>query len=133
MSVTVSRSKDIENVIRTILAEHLTAYCLPLPAELALPSVSIRHTGGFTRATASGTGKIDRFTVVLDARAETEAEASLYIRNAVAFLEASGGGDISCTAVNSLYSWGTDPVRPDLAMCSATVLVTAHRDTITLN
>jgi hypothetical protein len=29
--------------------------------------------------------------------------------------------------INSSGSWGTDPVRPDLAMCSARVTVSAHQ------
>ena len=75
---------------------------------------------------------MDTFTVVLDARADLEETALEYLRNAVAILESSRGSGISHTEINSLYSWGTDPVRPDLAMCSATLLVTAHRETVTI-
>lgn len=134
MSITVNRSKDIEDVVRGILSDYMTAYCVPLPADLVVPSVSVKHTGGSTIQTITGKGVVDVFTVVLDARAESEAEASEYIRNAVAILETVGCGDeISHTALNSLYSWGVDPVRPDLAMCSVTLMITAHRDTVTLN
>ena len=125
----ISRSIDIEDAIRTELAEHLAAYCAPLPAEYTLPNILVTATGGDSESTASGRGKVDRFIVVLDARAETEAEAMLVCRNAVAILEASSSFYVS---VNSLYSWTQDPVRPDLAMCSATITATAHREDITL-
>lgn len=133
MSITVNRSKDIEDVVRGVLSDYMTAYCAPLPADLVVPCVSVKHTGGSTIQTITGKGVVDAFTVVLDARAESEAEASETIRNAVAILEAVGGGDISHTALNSLYAWGVDPVRPDLAMCSATLMITAHRETVTLD
>lgn len=128
----IYRSVDIEDVVRTALAEHMTAYCPPLPAEFETPCISVTHTGGDTSATASGKGKVDRFVVVLDARAETHAEASSLVRTAVAILEGMSGSHISYTALNSSYSWGTDPVRPDLAMCSATLMVTAHRETVVI-
>ena len=129
----INRSIDIEDAVRAVLSEYMTAYCRPLPAEYSLPNVLVTATGGDTASTSSGKGKVDTFMVVLDARAETEAEAMECIRNAVAILETAGRyGGVSHTEVNSLYSWGVDPVRPDLAMCSATLMVTAHRETVTI-
>ena len=125
----ITRSIDIEDEIRTVLAEHMAAYCPPLPASYTLPNVLITATGGDSESTASGRGKVDTFIVVIDARAETEAEALETARNAVAVLEAS---DRFYVTVNSLYSWTNDPVRPDLAMCSATITATAHRENVTI-
>ena len=129
---TVSRSIDIEEAVRSVLADSLTCYCAPLPANFATPSILVTQTGGSSESTNTGKGKVDTFAVVLDARADLEETALEYLRNAVAILESSRGSGISHTEINSLYSWGTDPVRPDLAMCSATLLVTAHRETVTI-
>ena len=129
----ISRSIDIEEAVRAALSEYVTAYCAPLPATYSLPNVLVTATGGDTAAASSGRGKVDTFMVVIDARAELEADAMEYLRNAVAILEAQNGSHgIAHVEVNSLYSWGEDPVRPDLAMCSATLMVTAHRETVTL-
>lgn len=128
MSLIIYRSKDIEDAVRAVLAGHLTAYCRPLPADFTTPCILIQSVGGSTAATMTGKGKVDTFTVTLDARAESQSKADEYIRNAVAILEASGLN----VSVNSLYSWGTDPARPDLAMRSATLLVTAHREQVSI-
>lgn len=131
--MTINRSIDIEDAVRTVLSEYMTAYCRPLPADYSLPNVLVTATGGDTDSASSGKGKVDTFMVVLDARAETEAEAMETARNAVAILETVGqSGGISHVGINSLYSWGADPIRPDLAMCSATLMVTAHRETVTI-
>ena len=129
----INRSIDIEDAVRAVLSKYMTAYCRPLPAEYSLPNVLVTATGGDTASASSGKGKVDTFVVVLDARAEAEAEAMESVRNAVAILEAAGRSEgISHIEVNSLYSWGADPVRPDLAMCSATLMVTAHREIVAL-
>ena len=127
----INRSIDIEDAIRAALASHMTAYCAPLPESFTTPSILVSMAGGDSEKTASGRGKVDTFTVALDARAKTEEEALTYLRNAVAILEVERGTGISHIETNSLYSWGVDPVRPDLAMCSATLLVTAHREEVT--
>lgn len=130
----INRSIDIEEAIRATLSDYQTVYCAPLPANYSLPNILVTATGGDTMATSSGKGKVDIFMVVLDARAELEADAMEYLRTAVAILEAQNGSHgISHVEVNSLYSWGEDPVRPDLVMCSATLMVTAHRETITIS
>lgn len=127
---TFYRSVDIESVVRNELSNVAAAYCRPLPKDFALPCILVTHTGGDSESTATGKSVADHFMVVLDSRAETEAEADELLRTAVAYLEASeAAGHVE---VNSLYSWGTDPVRPDLAMCSATLVITTHKEKITL-
>ena len=119
----LKRSIDIEDTIREALAQHVTAYVRPLPAEYSLPHVQIQQVGG------ADVNTIDTFEVTIDARAETEAEALLTLRNAVGILRAvaqSQETPIAYVTVNSSGSWGVDPVRPDLAMCSARVRVVAH-------
>ena len=132
MSKVISRSIDIEDAIRVALTEYMAVYCRPLPEKYELPCILINQVGGDTEANASGRGKIDNFTVVLDSRAKTEAEAVELLNNAIALLEASENSGISYVSLNTHGSWGSDPVRPDLAMCSATLLVKAHRETTTI-
>lgn len=124
----IERSIDIEDVVRLALKDHITAYCRPLPANFTIPSVLITQVGG------SDTNKIDTFEVVLDARATNEAVALETLRNAVGVLRhAAGSGPICHVSVNSSGSWGSDPVRPDLAMCSARLRVVAHLENATIN
>lgn len=128
----ITRSIDIEDAVRLALSDYMTTYCRPLPASFTVPSILVTETGGDSEGTATGKGKVDTFVVVLDSRAETEAEALENLRTAVGILEATKTKGFGHVEVNSLYSWGVDPVRPDLAMCSATIMITAHRETITL-
>lgn len=132
MSININTSIDIEDAIRTALDPYLAVYCRPLPEKFSTPCILITQVGGSTDATNTGKGKVDTFTVVLDSRAEIEADAVEYINTAVAILEKSKQSGFSYVAVNSLYSWESDPVRPDLAMCSSTLQVTAHRKIVTL-
>lgn len=122
----INKTIDFEDEIRIALADYMTIYCDPLPKTLALPSLEVRKVGGNDRDT------IDTATVMLYARAEDEATASDYLREAIGILKAVCAEQTTklryCT-VNTGGSWGTDPVRPDLAMCSATLMVTAHQDT----
>ena len=80
MSLEIERSIDIEDAVRTALAEHLTAYCRPLPASYTLPCILVTQVGGYDA------NKIDTFEVVLDSRAQTEAEALEYLRNAKKYM-----------------------------------------------
>ena len=121
----ILRPTDIEEQIRLALAEHFTAYVRPLPATYTLPNVLITATGGRTANT------VDTFTVVLDVRAETDAETFETLSNALGVLEVQAQaqtGALRNVTINSLAKWGADPVRPDLKLCTATVLVTAHRE-----
>lgn len=124
MSIYINKPEDIEEQIRQALAEYLTVYVRPLPANFALPCIMATASGGSTEST------IDTFTVTIDARAETDAEAMDYLTDALGILEAQAAaqvGAIRNVIINSLASWGSDPVRPDLKLCTATVLVIAHR------
>ena len=127
--IDIERSIDIEDAVRMALADHLTVYCRPLPASYSLPCILVTQVGG------SDTNKIDTFEITLDSRAKEEAEALEYLRNAVGVLKAVAGSGtpIRHVSVNSSGSWGADPVRPDLAMCSARLEVVAHLENVTIN
>ena len=125
--MTINQSIDIEEEIRTALAGYQTAYVRPLPAEYDLPHILITQVGGSTSQT------IDTFEVVLDARAETEAEALAYLNRAVGLLKAVAKEQTTALrhiVTNTSGSWGSDPVRPDLAMCSARLSVVAHQQKV---
>jgi len=118
---------DIEDEVRKALDPYLTVFCRPLPKSFELPCILVSKTGG------SDTNSIDNFNVVLDARANTEAEADRYLRIAVGILKEVAAMQITelrHITVNSSGSWGTDPVRPELAMCTATLEVVAHQTTM---
>lgn len=120
----INKSIDIEDEVRTALTPYLTAYCRPLPAEYDLPNILITQVGG------TDTQTIDTFEVVLDARAKLEAEAFDCLRTAIAILKTTAKEQTTAlryVTVNSSGSWGTDPVRPDLAMCSARLAIVAHQ------
>lgn len=120
----IIKSIDIEDEIRQALDPYLAAYCRPLPATYTLPNILITQVGGTTSQT------IDRFEVVLDSRAESEAEALDTLNQAVGILQhvaKAQTSDLRYITVNSSGSWGSDPVRPDLAMCSARIQVLAHQ------
>ena len=123
----VRTSIDIEEEIRAALAPYLTVYCRPLPADYALPHILVTQVGGAVSDT------IDTFEVVLDSRARTEADAVSYLNKAKGLLDKVAedqSSEIRFVTVNSSGSWGFDPVRPDLAMCSARLSVVAHQTTM---
>lgn len=122
----IERSIDIEDAVRLALVDHLTAYCRPLPKDYSLPCILVSKVGGSDR------DKIDTFEVTLDSRARTEYEADLTLRNAVGILKAVEGTAIRYVTVNSSGSWGSDPARPDLAMCSARLRIVAHVERATI-
>lgn len=126
----VQRSYDIEDEVRKALAPYLTAYCRPYPAEASLPNVLITQVGGTDKD-----GQIDTSEVVLDARADNDADANETLRTALAILRriaAEGETPLRHVVVNSSGAWGSDPVRPDLSMYSARVSVVSHLETITI-
>lgn len=126
----INQSIDVEDEIRQALDTYLTAYVRPLPAEYDLPHILITQVGGTTAQT------IDTFSVVLDSRAHTEAEALGYLNRAVGILKQVAKEQTTAlrhVTVNSSGSWGNDPVRPDLAMCSARIEVVAHQFTTEVN
>lgn len=121
----INRSIDVEDEVRQALSGYVTAYCRPLPKDFTVPSILVQQVGGTDANT------IDSFEVVLDARAETDAEANETLRNAIGILKAVTASRTTAlrhVSVNSSGSWGNDPVRPDLAMCSARIRVIAHEE-----
>lgn len=121
----ILRPVDIEDEIRKALKDYMTVYVRPLPENFTTPCILVTATGGSTENT------VDTFAVVLDARAETDDEAYKLIRSSLGVLEAqacSQFGALRNVTINSLARWGSDPVRPDLKLCTMTVLVTAHRE-----
>lgn len=127
MSITIKRSVDIEDEVRIALKDHLTAYCRPLPKDFSLPCILITQVGGTDQD-----GQIDTFEVTLDARASNAADANETLRNAIGVLRKAAGDQttaIRFVEVNSSGSWGSDPARPDLSMCSARLRVVAHLET----
>ena len=126
----ILKSIDIENEVRQALADHLNVYCRPLPPDYTLPNILITQVGGFDR------DKIDTFSVVIDSRAETEAAAIDYLNTAIGILKEQARQQTTAVryvTVNSSGSWGEDPVRPDLSMCSARLEVVAHQITTEVN
>lgn len=123
----IHKSIDIEEEVRAALEPHQKAYCRPLPADYSLPNILITQVGG------TETDRVDTFEVVLDSRAETEAEALSYLNMAKAILIQTAKEQTTAlrhVVVNTSGSWGADPVRPDLAMCSARISVTAHQQKV---
>lgn len=130
MSIDIMRPCDIEDEIRKALTGYLTVYVRPLPENFQTPSILVTATGGNSQKT------IDTFMVVLDSRAETDVEADELLRNALGILEtqtANQFGALRNITINSLANWGSDPVRPDLKLRTMSVLVTAHRESLTIN
>ena len=125
----IIRSIDIEDVIRTALSGHFTIFCRPLPAKFTVPSLEISSVGG------TDENEVDTFDVVLDARAQEDADANELLRNAIGTLKAIAKQQTTAirhVTVNASGSWGSDPVRPDLAMYSARLRMTAHQESITI-
>lgn len=118
-------SVDIEDEVRKALTDYITVYVRPLPEGFITPSVLIEQMGGTTENT------IDKFTVRLSARASTEEEALKLVNVAVGILVRQARdqfGALRFASDNSPMSWGNDPIRPDLALATATVQVIAHKE-----
>lgn len=117
---------DVEDEIRLTLSDYITTYCRPLPKDFTLPCILVSKTGG------TDTDSINQMVVSLDARAKTEAEADRILRTAIGILKACAAlhtTQIKHITVNSSGSWGVDPVRPDICLCTATLEVIAHQTT----
>ena len=119
----INRPIDIEDAVRSALDPYFTVYVRPLPERFDLPSLLVQNVGG------TSTNTIDTFAVRLDARAKTDGAALDLIYDAIGVLKQS---DIGWIAVNALASWENDPARPDLALCTARLDITAHQTTKTL-
>ena len=126
----IYRSIDIEDEIRKAIGDYVTAYVRPLPDNFDVPSVLVELMGGTTNNT------IDSFLVRLSARAKTDAEALEILRTALGVLDHQSKeqtGGIRYSAENNLMSWGNDPIRPDLKLCSATVTALAHKESVEIS
>jgi len=120
---------DIEEEVRLALSDYMTAYCRPLPEKFQTPCVLVTATGG------TSNNKVDTFIVTLDSRSKSNAEAYDLLAKALGILEKQAQNQVGAlrhVILNSLARWGTDPVRPDINLCTATVLVTAHREEYTV-
>ena len=125
----IQTSVDIEYEVQKILAAYMTAYCRPLPADFTMPCVLITKVGGSDRDT------IDTTEIVIDSRAPRESQAVALLNKAVGILRKiakESTTPVRHVSVTSSGSWGVDPVRPDVAMCSARLSVTAHLETTTI-
>lgn len=120
---------DVENEIRLALSDLFDVYVRPLPESYPLPCLLVTATGGSTRDT------VDTFTVRIDARAKTDADAVDILTDAIGVIEEKARqqvGAIRHVIMNGLASWGSDPARPDLKLCTATFIVVAHRQAKTI-
>ena len=99
----INKSIDIENEVRIALTPYITTYCRPLPAEYALPHILVTQVGGKIDST------IDTFSVVLDSRAETEADALDTLNTAVGIVTQVAKEQTTAlrhVTLNSSGSWG---------------------------
>ena len=69
----IRKSIDIENAVRLILADYMTAFCRPLPEIYTLPNILVTAVGGSQETDWHGSDQADTFTVNLTSRGETEA------------------------------------------------------------
>ena len=125
----VKRNIDIEADIKSALEDHLTTYVRPLPPKYKFPNILVHKTGGTDLDT------IDTFTVVIDSRSKEDEEANEYLRNAIAILKVVAKNqttNIRAVKVISSGSWGNDPVRQDVKLCSATLQIVAHEETVNI-
>lgn len=124
---------DFEDEVRKILSEKVTAYCKPLPEDFETPCILVTQVGGRSDYTWAGVAEIDDADITLDARALTDAEAVETLRMAVGYLEETVSTQMTplrMVELNTLSSSITDPVRPDLKMCTARILTSARRTEI---
>lgn len=122
----INRFIDIEEEIRSALTGYITTYVRPLPDNFTLPSILITSVGG------AEANMVDAYDVTVDARAEDEETALETLRNAIGIIEKiaeSQNTALRYVTINSLMSWGKDPVRQELAMCTARIRVYAHKET----
>ncbi len=125
----IQTSIDFEYEVQKILETYMTAYCRPLPANFTTPCILVTKVGG------SDVDTIDSAEIVLDSRAQRESQAVDLLNKAIGVLRKisrESTTPVRHILVTSSGSWGVDPVRPDLAMCSARLSVTAHLENTTI-
>lgn len=119
---------DIEDEVRKALKPYFPYVDAgDLPSNFKTPHLRVRQTGGNTENT------VDRFNVTIDARGKTDFEAYDLIRKAQGVLEKQCQeqfGALRYVEINTLASWGSDPVRQDLKLCTLTATITAHRESL---
>ena len=126
----IDRSIDVEEEIRVALNAYIKTYVRPLPAKFEVPSILVTAVGGSTENT------VDYFDVTLDSRASEDATALENLRNAVGIvvkIALNQQTKLRFAEIINLGSWGRDPVRPELAMCTARLRVLAHIETVEVN
>ena len=118
----IKKSIDIEYLVQKTLNPYIRTYCRPLPKTYELPNILVARVGGTELTDWSGTGHLDSFNIELYCRAEDEGTAQDTLSKAVGILKASNAFR---NVVNNtdLGSWGVDPVRPDLALFSVTLII----------
>lgn len=120
----IERSYDIENMVREALKPYFSIYCKPLPVDFALPSLLVTVVGG------NDDKKIDNFDVVLDARAYEESEAIELLLDAIATLKKIASEqttNLRYVVINTVASWGNDPVRSNISLCTARLKIYTHK------
>lgn len=120
----VQRSIDVEDEVRKALSPYFKIYVRPLPATFDVPSLLVTLVGGTEAASIDGTD------VVIDARAQTDAEALDLLLDAVATLKEVAHSQstlLRYVVLNTSASWGSDPVRPDLSLCTARLRIYTHK------
>lgn len=120
----INKSIDIEDEVRKALTNYLTVYVRPLPKDFNTPSILVEVMGGTSE------NLIDTFTVRLSSRAEEESDALDLLRTALGVLEYQSKvqfGELRFETEQNISNWGSDPVRPDLCLCQATIQVVAHK------
>lgn len=126
----IYKSVDIEEEIRLAIKDYVTVYLRPLPEDFSVPSVLVELMGGTSENT------IDSFMVRLSCRATTDADALELLRTVLGILDyqtKEQTGELRFSAEQNLMSWGNDPVRPDLKLCTATVSVLAHKQIVEID
>lgn len=126
----IYKSVDIEEEIRLALKDYVAVYLRPLPENFSVPSVLVELMGGTSENT------IDSFLVRFSSRASTDAEALDLLRTVLGILDyqtKEQKGELRFSNEQNLMSWGNDPVRPDLKLCTATVSVLAHKQIVEID
>lgn len=120
---------DVEDEVRLALKDYMTVYVRPLPEDFTTPCILIKNAGGTTGNT------IDSSIISMESRAESDEAANAYLRTAIGILEEQAKNQVGAlrhVAFQTPGSWGTDPVRPDLKLATATAVVTTHREAKTI-
>lgn len=123
-------SIDVEKEVVTLLKNKFNVCLRPLPEKYQTPITLVELMGGASENT------IDTFTIRLSTRAKTNGEALTTLQTVLGFLDYQTKhqiGKLRFSVEQNLTSWGSDPVRPDLCLCTATVQVIAHKETLEIN